>query len=164
MQNCNAVKSNWGTTGIFLADVVSTTESTTCTSFTYTAWSECQPNNTQTRTVTSSSPSGCTGGTPVLEQSCSYTGTSLHNLLKATSTPVIDGNLGEYTLAESLTFSPSSGGNTVTVRTLWDSEALYFGVNVTDTQLNASVTTRDGSEWSEDAIEWFIDTYNDGVL
>ena len=44
----------------------------TCTSFTYSAWSVCQPNNTQTRTVTSSNPVGCTGGTPVLSQSCTY--------------------------------------------------------------------------------------------
>lgn len=42
----------------------------TCTSFTYSAWGTCQPNNTQTRTVTSSSPSGCTGGNPILTQSC----------------------------------------------------------------------------------------------
>lgn len=134
-----------------------------CTSFTYTAWSECQPNNTQTRTVASSSPSGCYGGNPTLTQTCTYnTGTPLHTLLKATSTPEIDGNLGEYALAESLTFSPSSGGNTVTVKTLWDTEALYFGIEVTDTQLNASVTTRDGSVWDEDSIEWLIDTYNDG--
>ena len=44
----------------------------TCTSFTYSAWSACMSNNTQTRTVISSSPSGCTGGTPVLTQSCTY--------------------------------------------------------------------------------------------
>ena len=41
-----------------------------CTSFTYSAWGTCT-NGTQTRTVTSSSPSGCTGGNPVLSQSCS---------------------------------------------------------------------------------------------
>jgi len=40
-----------------------------CTSFTYSSWSACV-NNTQTRTVLSSSPSGCTGGSPVLTQSC----------------------------------------------------------------------------------------------
>jgi len=44
----------------------------TCTSFTYSAFSACQPDNTQTRTVTSSSPTGCTGGNPVLTQSCTY--------------------------------------------------------------------------------------------
>jgi len=40
----------------------------TCT-YTYSSWSACQSNNTQTRTVVSQSPDGCTG-TPVLEQSC----------------------------------------------------------------------------------------------
>lgn len=42
----------------------------TCTNFTYSAWSTCT-NNTQSRTVTTSSPTSCTGGTPVLTQSCS---------------------------------------------------------------------------------------------
>lgn len=42
-----------------------------CT-YTYSAWSACQPNNTQTRTVTSSTPAGCTG-TPALTQPCTYT-------------------------------------------------------------------------------------------
>ncbi len=44
----------------------------TCTSFTYSAYSDCQPNGTRTRTVISSSPAGCTGGTPVLTQACTY--------------------------------------------------------------------------------------------
>jgi hypothetical protein len=41
-----------------------------CTSFTYSAWSACSSSGTQTRTVTSSSPTGCVGGSPVLTQSC----------------------------------------------------------------------------------------------
>ncbi len=41
----------------------------TCTSFNYSYWSTCV-NGQQTRTVTSSSPSGCSGGSPVLSQSC----------------------------------------------------------------------------------------------
>jgi hypothetical protein len=44
----------------------------TCSSFTYSGWGACQPGNTQTRTVTASSPAGCTGGAPVLSQSCTY--------------------------------------------------------------------------------------------
>jgi len=48
------------------------TGSTTCTSFTYSGWGVCQSNNTQTRTVATSSPAGCTGGAPVLSQSCTY--------------------------------------------------------------------------------------------
>ena len=46
---------------------------TTCTTFTYSAWGTCQSNNTQSRTTTSTSPQGCTGGTPMLMQSCIYT-------------------------------------------------------------------------------------------
>jgi hypothetical protein len=41
-----------------------------CT-YSYSDWSACQPNNTQTRTVISGSPAGCVG-TPVLSQSCTY--------------------------------------------------------------------------------------------
>ncbi len=44
-----------------------------CTSWTYTDWGACQPDNTRTRTVLTSSPSGCTGGSPVLTESCIYT-------------------------------------------------------------------------------------------
>ena len=44
----------------------------TCTSFTYTSWSACQTDNTQTRTIVTSSPSGCMGGSPVLTQTCVY--------------------------------------------------------------------------------------------
>lgn len=142
---------------------LSTLNTQTCTSFTYSTWNECQSSNTQTRVMTSASPSGCTGGNPVLTQSCNYDpGPSGHIILKTNSSPTIDGNLGEYALANSLSFSPSSGGNTVTVRTLWNSEALYLGIIVTDTQLNASVVSRDGSVWEDDGVEWFIDTYNDG--
>jgi hypothetical protein len=41
----------------------------TCTSFTYSSWSACTSGQ-QTRTVLTSSPAGCTGGIPVLSQSC----------------------------------------------------------------------------------------------
>jgi hypothetical protein len=46
---------------------------TTCSSFTYSAFGACQPDGTQTRTVLTSSPAGCTGGAPVLSQACTYT-------------------------------------------------------------------------------------------
>jgi hypothetical protein len=42
----------------------------TCTSFTYSAWGTCSASGTQSRTVTASAPASCTGGTPVLTQSC----------------------------------------------------------------------------------------------
>jgi len=44
---------------------------TTCT-YTYSDWSACQPDNTQTRTVVSSSPAGCVVANPVLSQPCTY--------------------------------------------------------------------------------------------
>jgi len=40
-----------------------------CSSFTYSNWSECV-NGMQTRSVASSSPSGCSGGNPELSQTC----------------------------------------------------------------------------------------------
>ncbi len=48
----------------------------TCTDFTYSEWSECQQNNKKTRTVISSSPDGCVGGSPVLEEDCVYNNTT----------------------------------------------------------------------------------------
>jgi len=42
----------------------------TCTAFTYSAFGDCQADGTQTRTVLTSSPTGCTGGTPALTQTC----------------------------------------------------------------------------------------------
>jgi len=50
----------------------SSSEETTCTSFDYTDWGECQSDGTQTRKVTESYPDGCTGGDPDLSQSCDY--------------------------------------------------------------------------------------------
>jgi pectate lyase len=41
-----------------------------CSSFTYSDWGTCQPDGSQTRAVTSSSPSGCAGGSPVVKRSC----------------------------------------------------------------------------------------------
>jgi hypothetical protein len=44
----------------------------TCTAFTYSAFADCQPDGTQTRTVLTSTPTGCTGGGPILSQTCTY--------------------------------------------------------------------------------------------
>jgi mono/diheme cytochrome c family protein len=54
----------------FLAGLSSTPTPVACT-YTYDAWGDCQPDNTQTRNVLTTSPSGCTG-TPVVSQSCTY--------------------------------------------------------------------------------------------
>jgi len=44
----------------------------TCTAFTYSAFAACQPDGTQSRTVLTSTPAGCTGGAPVTTQACTY--------------------------------------------------------------------------------------------
>jgi hypothetical protein len=63
------------------------TGATACTSFTYSAWAPTPcSGGTQTRTVLSSSPAGCTGGSPVLSQACA----------DATSTPVTSGLVGVW--------------------------------------------------------------------
>ncbi|MDD5147996.1 MAG: hypothetical protein PHH08_00855 [Candidatus ainarchaeum sp.] len=41
----------------------------TCTGFTYSAWNACS-NGTQTRNILSQTPTGCTGGNPILSQTC----------------------------------------------------------------------------------------------
>ena len=58
------------------------TTQTSCTSFSYSNWSTCQSNRIQTRNIVLKSPTGCTGGTPVISQSCVPSTTPI-----ATSTP-----------------------------------------------------------------------------
>lgn len=43
-----------------------------CTAWTYSDWSSCSASGNQTRSVISSSPNSCAGGSPVLSQSCTY--------------------------------------------------------------------------------------------
>jgi len=47
------------------------TQPTTCTSFTYSNWTACSIEGTQTRSVLTASPSGCTNGNPLTIQNCS---------------------------------------------------------------------------------------------
>ncbi len=49
--------------------VFNSTTNLVCTSFTYSDWSLCN-NGTQIRTVTATFPGDCTGGTPILSQTC----------------------------------------------------------------------------------------------
>jgi len=61
-----------------------------CTSFRYSAWSNCNDSQ-QTRSVISSSPEGCGGGSPVLVQNCTTTNVSVQ--IKCVDT---DGGLNYY--------------------------------------------------------------------
>jgi len=58
--------------GVAIPPVTPPVTPTTCTSFTYSVWSICSSGN-QSRTITSFSPTGCTGGNPQLTQSCTVT-------------------------------------------------------------------------------------------
>jgi hypothetical protein len=44
----------------------------TCAAFTYSAWGACEPGDVQSRSVLTSSPSGCVEGSPVTTQACTY--------------------------------------------------------------------------------------------
>ncbi len=50
-----------------------------CTSFTYSAWGECQSDSTQTRAVLTSSPAGCFWVNPITTQSCTPMSTQCEN-------------------------------------------------------------------------------------
>jgi hypothetical protein len=102
------------------------TDIPTCT-YTYSAFSACQPNGTQTRSVLSSSPAQCTG-TPVLSQPCTYTPPTSSNL------PYFHGNLsyaglgsGNVTLgADQIVNGRSSTSGTLRME-LWAFSAPYTG-------------------------------------
>lgn len=53
------------------------TTTTAACSYTYSSWSECSTSGTQTRTVTSKTPSGCVStAEPILRQTCTYVPTT----------------------------------------------------------------------------------------
>jgi len=68
----------------------------TCTSFTYSAPTPavCPSSGQQTRTVVSSSPAGCTGGTPVLTVACTYVPPASGATLYAAKCAGCHGSLG----------------------------------------------------------------------
>ena len=45
---------------------------TVCTSWTYSDWTDCSSSGQQSRNIISSLPTNCSGGSPLLSQSCSY--------------------------------------------------------------------------------------------
>ena len=82
------------------------------------------------------------------------------------SSPVIiDGELSEWGNASAVTFKDDSGrgraDNIAKVKALWDDKYLYFAFEVTDTNLQAVETNRDGNIYLDDAVEVYIDTFND---
>jgi hypothetical protein len=71
----------------------------------------------------------------------------------AATPPVIDGDLGEYTLSYGSTIVVEGvDNNTVTWGSAWDMNNVYFGVHVVD----AVVVPVLGNPWDNDAIEYYI--------
>lgn len=90
-----------------------------CT-FTYSDWGPCQRGNTQTRTATDSSPTGC-AGSPVLSQGCTYVAplASPPSVTTASVTGISDTNA---TTGGNVT---SDGGANVTTRGVyWSTNAI----------------------------------------
>jgi hypothetical protein len=72
----------------------------------------------------------------------------------------IDGNLSDWAVPSSVTFSGPS--TSVTVYVVWNITNLYLAFRATDTQLNASETARDGANlYLDDTVEAYIDTLFD---
>jgi len=82
------------------------------------------------------------------------------SLIKSDIVPQIDGDASEYAGTDSITFTSSTGDNSVTLKALWNDEALYLAHVVSDTKLNASITARDGNIMNEDSAGFMIDTLN----
>jgi hypothetical protein len=91
-----------------------------CTSLTYTDWtpSVCPANGQQTRTVASASPNGCTGGNPVLTQTCTPGAPTCTSFTYSDWTPSVCPAVGEQTRAVVSSLpSGCTGGTSVLTQT-----------------------------------------------
>jgi hypothetical protein len=78
-----------------------TSSSNNCSSFIYSAWGTCS-NNTQTRTIISSSPSGCTSGSPILIQLCATNSTSNTSAFSSTTKQILSFNFPSKTFTNTV--------------------------------------------------------------
>ncbi len=74
---------------------------------------------------------------------------------RAPGAVTIDGALDEFGSAPTQTIT--GGGASATFRFIWDQSSLYMAVEVSDPDLRAPETGRDGMLWESDAIELMID-------
>lgn len=115
-----------------------TTQTTSCTSFSYSNWSTCQTSGTQTRTVVSKLPTGCTAGSPVISQSCipsitsSATPTSSTTLTSSSLISAFTSSKNEIISGEIITLA-FSGPSTIS------KYKIYFSCPKYSTGLNAGL-------------------------
>jgi len=86
-----------------------------------------------------------------------------YDAIKTATAPVIDGDISEFSNANSITITPAVEGNVGTYKLMWDDTALYIAASVSDTQLNSVITTRDGAVYHDDSIEMMFDTLHDNA-
>jgi hypothetical protein len=77
----------------------SSTSSVSCSDFTYSDWSACSQSGTQSREVSSSGPTGCTGGNPATSQQCVYIPECTEADWQATTSPLACPSSGEQLLS-----------------------------------------------------------------
>ena len=85
---------------------------------------------------------------------------SPYSIIKTSSPPTINGDISEFNNAHTITLT-NSRGTYGDYKLMWDDNALYIAASVSDTQLNADETIRDGSLWNDDSIEMIFDTLHD---
>ena len=82
-------------------------------------------------------------------------------ILRAPRPPVVDGDLADFAQATSLSVQHANG-TLAKLSMLWDDDALYFGLAVDDSSVEAVATAPDGEVWSDDGIELMFDPNSSG--
>ncbi len=84
-----------------------------------------------------------------------------YTIKKIPTPPTIDGDLSEFSDADDIMVT-SSSGTVGRYRLMWDDDALYIAAEFSDSQMNAIITQEDGNIWEDDSLEMMFDTQNDG--
>ena len=80
----------------------------------------------------------------------------------------IDGNLSDFSTSDKITFSDASErswkqNNNAVAKVMWDESNLYFGVEITDTDLTSRISQNDDPDiYEDDNLEIFIDPQSNG--
>jgi len=83
-----------------------------------------------------------------------------YEIFQIENSPIIDANIFEFQEASTINLNLSETNTVGEVRIVFDSQALYISVNVSDEYLNATHTNFDDELWRDDSIEIFLDPLN----
>jgi hypothetical protein len=147
-------------TGTVLNDT-SVPPANACTTFTFSDWGACQANSTQSRTVVSALPDGCTGGSPVLTQSCTYTPPADCAVPPSNAAPII------YATTTTEPTAPAARGGTIVDGTYHRVLRTKFGQSSTGPDESAAsqvALTISGNQADLVATEGGVTTRSIGTL